>query len=267
MNCSLEAMSQSNLKYCLASIFTIPLLPLLYIQGKRVRSSVPSLPEANNPSGTLNIGSNQTLRLLTIGESTIAGVGVSTHEEGFSGTLALSLAESMNANIEWRVYARSGYTINQLTHKIIPKIEEKSVDIIVIGMGGNDAFELNSPKRWRKGVIKLISTLQSKFVKTPIIFTNMPPIKDFPAFTPLIKLVMGNLVLLYRHELISICKNFPNVYFSDEVITLSDWIKRLDSQYQPHDFFSDGVHPSKLTYQTWAKEISKFAVQNIELKI
>ena len=75
-------------------------------------------------------------------------MGVDYHKNGFTGALANTLSRELENNINWRVYARSGYTVKQLCKKIVPKIEESSTDIIVIGMGGNDAFTLNSPKKW-----------------------------------------------------------------------------------------------------------------------
>ncbi len=250
-----------NLRYTLGSIIAFPLLPLMYVQGKRIKASVPSLPEATGTAGNVRSNGYKKLRVITIGESTIAGVGVETHQEGFSGTLAQALSESLDASVDWRVYARSGYTVKKVTQKILPKIKEDEIDLIVIGMGGNDAFELNSPSGWKKDIQELIASLHSRFGDVPIIFTNMPPIKDFRAFTPLIKFVIGNLVELFGKELQDICDTNDNVYFSSELITVSNWVKRLNNKYTHADFFSDGVHPSKLTYQTWAKEMAGFIAE------
>jgi lysophospholipase L1-like esterase len=141
-----------NFRYVLGAIISLPLLPIMYFQGKKIRASVPRLPEAKDTEGYSQNTSGNKLTVLTIGESTIAGVGVKTHREGFSGTLADELAFKLNASINWKVYARSGYTANRVIEKIIPKISEESVDLIVIGLGGNDAFTLNSPRKWKKHI-------------------------------------------------------------------------------------------------------------------
>ena len=254
-----------NAKFLLGSLLVVPLLPIMYVQGKRIKAAIPSLPEAQGTHGITEVGASETLSLITIGESTIAGVGVETHEEGFTGALSRSLAEATKKNIRWQVYAQSGFTLAKVTATIIPTIKEEATDLIVIGMGGNNAFELNSPDRWRRDSIKLIQSLRSKFEQTPIVFANMPPIKDFPAFTPLLKAVAGNLVELYAQELEKLCGNYSNVLFNSEIITLSKWIERLDYRYTPQDFFSDGVHPSKLTYEKWAQETSEFIGKKVAL--
>jgi lysophospholipase L1-like esterase len=251
-----------NIKYTLGAIVSLPLLPIMAYQGKKIRASVPTLPEATGTQGVATQVTERNVRLITIGESTIAGVGVATHEEGFTGTLATTLAAALNTNVTWRVYARNGYMVKRVTAKILPKIEEKVADLIVIGMGGNDAFRLNTPSKFHQNILELIDNLQVKFPNTPIVFTNVPPIKEFPAFTPLIKFTIGNLGEILGEELEKAVLKRKNVYFIAEKITLKGWIKKMNISADEKDFFSDGVHPSKLTYQTWAKDTARFIVEN-----
>lgn len=84
----------------------------------------------------------------------------------------------------------------------------------------------------------------------------MPPIKEFPAFSPLIKFILGNLVEILGEELEKLVACHDNVFYLGEKITLQHWIDKFDLQVPPSAFFSDGVHPSKLTYQTWGKDIA-----------
>jgi lysophospholipase L1-like esterase len=228
------------------------------IQGKRIRASVPRLPPAKGASGYIGAGKAQPLRLITLGESTIAGIGVETHAEGFSGTLARALADQLGKPVEWKVYAKSGYTAERVTEKLVPQITETNIDLIVIGLGGNDAFHLNSPWRWRRSIRELIAALRQRFPETPVLFANMPPIKSFPAFTPLIKRVVGSHVEWLGQALGHVVQPLPNVFYYARVITLEDWRDRLGVSAPPADFFSDGVHPSALTYQVWAQDVAGY---------
>jgi lysophospholipase L1-like esterase len=257
-----------NFKYYLGVIASVPLLPLMYFQGKNIRKKTPQLPEAKEPKGFVNGNFNKTINIISIGESTIAGVGVDFHKNGFTGTLATTLSTALKSNVNWRVYAKSGYTVKQVCTKIIPKIEEITADIIVVGMGGNDAFTLNSPKKWISDINQLIDLLQHKYPKTPIFFTNMPPIKEFPAFTKTMKFVIGNLVEILGNELNNNIKNKENVFYYDEIITLKEWSKKHSvAASNPKIYFSDGVHPSLLTYQIWGKEIGEFIINTKEIKL
>lgn len=255
-----------NWKYSLGAIICIPLLPILYFQGKKIKATVPRLPEATGIQGLYSVSSKRTLKMLTIGESTIAGVGVQTHEEGFTGTLAKELAVVFKSNIDWKVYAKSGYAAKKINNHVIPHISEKSADLIVIGIGGNDAFELNTPKTWITDVRELIESLRLKFVKTPILFINIPPIKEFPAFTSLIKFTIGNLVHILGDEMEKLVQDFEHVYYYALKVTCKDYNERYQLKLAPSDFFCDGVHPSKITYQIWAKDVSSYIRKSEALK-
>ncbi len=256
-----------NSKYIFGALITIPLLPIMYFQGKRIRASVPSLPEAKGTEGSiLSFSSSKPLNIIALGESTIAGVGVKTHEEGFTGTFANHLATELNTNINWKVYAKSGYTAKRVTERLIPKIKETEADLLVVGLGGNDSFTFNSPNQWAKDIDALIIALKRKFGNTPILFTSMPPIKLFPAFTSLIKFSMGNLVEMLGERLEQTIAKHENVYYDAQKISFENWIDKIDPSMTSADFFSDGVHPSKLTYQVWAKETANYVVQNSLIK-
>lgn len=254
-----------NIKYTIGAILTIPFLPVMYFQGKKIKSSVPELPEAKGNEGKwiFEKPSDKTMKVLAIGESTVAGIGVETHEEGFAGTLGKELSRLFQTNVDWKVYARSGYSAKRVTEEILPTITESDIDIIVVGIGANDAFELNSLKRWRRDVTQLITVLRTKFPEALIVFCNMPPIKEFPAFPALMKATVGNLIEILGEELNELIKPLDRVYYNGEVITLKGWSEKLGIEGTASDFFSDGVHPSKLAYQVWAKDIA-FVIRNEE---
>ncbi|MEO0474284.1 MAG: SGNH/GDSL hydrolase family protein [Bacteroidota bacterium] len=245
-----------HLSYIFGAICSIPLLPFLYFQAKAVRKAVPSLPEADVPFGMVNKGAAVSKRLLVIGESTMAGLGVQKHQDGFAGAFATAWADALQVNVNWRVYAKSGFTAKEVREQILPDIftAKESADLILIGLGGNEAFTLNPTWRWQKESKKLVDALRQHFPDCPILFTNMPPIREFPAFTSLMQFVLGSLVELHGRVLVDTVRSMDNVYAYGRVITVSDWMKRLEIEGDIRDFFSDGVHPSQFTYQVWARD-------------
>ena len=256
-----------QLKFILNNIVNLPLFPLLYYQGKKIRANVPELPEAQKPTGTSGDGS-PSLRLLGLGESTIAGIGVDFHSKGFTGHLARLLAEQTKRQIDWQVVARSGYTAKKVRERLVPKLSTAPLDIIVIGLGGNDTFKLSSPRHWQQEISALITELQARFPAVKIVFANVPPIRSFPAFTPLAKFVLGRQIDLLHQVLVKLVKEHSQVWYVSERIRLSYWLEHFKEEaYTPHDFFSDGVHPSELTYRTWAAEVANFIMaKNILLQ-
>jgi len=255
-----------NLRYTLGSIISLPLLPLIYIQSLRIRARVPQLPEAEEDQGMIIKKSGTGLRILFLGESTVAGIGVKKHEEGIAGTFAREFSDHTAENISWRVYAKSGYTAKEVYTHILPEIEETRVDLLVIGLGGNDAFTLNSPGNWISNIEKIIDSLQDRYPGTPIAFLNMPPIKLFPAFTPQIKFVLGNLVEILGDELEAYVAKRENVYYYARRVSAEDWSERLGVEASAEDLFSDGVHPAKITYQLWAKDMLRYLIEETDFE-
>ncbi|GAE46360.1 hypothetical protein [Mesobacillus boroniphilus] len=126
------------------------------------------------------------------------------------------------------MYAKSGYTLKKIRETIVPVIPDNKVDLIVIGLGANDAFTLNTPWSWQKQSENLVTDLRSKFEEVTIVFANMPPIKDFPAFPFLIRFFIGNLVDILGNELLTTASKFNGVHYNDKKIRLRDWSTRLN---------------------------------------
>jgi lysophospholipase L1-like esterase len=229
-------------------------LPLLYLQGKALYRRIPRLPAARTPEGFVDSGGGPVFQLLIIGESTMAGLGVEQHEDGFAGYFARSLSQSMSRPVEWRVFAQSGYTAQDVVQNIIPELKGLPADLIVIGLGGNDSFNLNFPSRWQVDTRNLIHRLRADFPVIPLAFLNLPPIRSFPAFTPLMQWALGNWVLFLAVALEELVSDFPSVYFSSAEISLEYMQQRLGLTSTQQSFFSDGVHPSAYTYELWAAD-------------
>jgi lysophospholipase L1-like esterase len=248
--------------YFIGGFLALPFLPIVAILGKRVRKNVPSLPEASeNILGHIE-GLEGEIRFLTLGESTIAGVGVKDHKDGVTGQIALTINSLSQKKVHWQVLARNGYTAARVNEKLVSRIPDTPLDFIVIGLGGNDTFHLNSPLTFRKNIILCIENIQKCQPTAKIFIANMPPIADFPAFPWLIKLILGSLVQLHGAVINDLPTRFENVYYLGANIPFLKNIRQIEN-LNMLDYFSDGVHPSALTYHLWGKEIGGFIMKNI----
>jgi lysophospholipase L1-like esterase len=240
-----------QLFFLLGGFLIIPIVPLLIWQGKQVKNTIPNLPEAVGTKGQV-IGNESFINLLTIGESTFAGVGVHTHEEGVTGQLAKFLSEKTNRSVNWEVIAQSGYSAKKVLTDLVPKIPKTPFDVIVIGLGGNDTFELNRPMSWQQDLIDIISEIQKIQPESSIVIATLPPVGSFPAFPFPLNAVLGGLEKLLSWAVKPVPKMFKNVYFDSKRFEVTE----------PKIMFSDGVHPSGYTYSLWGKQLAEFIMEN-----
>src|SRR5439155_419110 len=73
----------------------LALLPLLVAQGRHVRATALKLPEAAGERHGVAGSGRVALRVLIVGDSSAAGVGVGTQDEAFAGQLAQALVRHL----------------------------------------------------------------------------------------------------------------------------------------------------------------------------
>lgn len=254
------------LRYLLHMLLVLPCLPILFFESKWVRSRIPHLPDAKNPEGVIKSKESETIRLIMLGESTVAGIGVDQHEFGLPGSISKLLSDELNVNVSWKAYGRSGFTAKRILNETVPEIAMENIDLIVIALGGNDAFELNTLWGWRSDTRRLIQALKAKFPNSKIAFMHMPPVKEFTGFTKTMKWAIGNLVNFFGDVLAQETPKHADVYFHHQIVTLKSWHEQSNSNLSPEAFFSDGVHPSQLNYQLWGKSFGQWVIDQEILK-
>ena len=188
----------------------------------------------------------------------MAGVGVEKHVDGFIGAFATRLSTALGVTVQWTVYAKNGIQVRKVKRRLLDNIPEQEVDIIVVALGANDAFNLRSPKQFERDMRRLIADIQQRFPDTPMVFTNMPPIHHFPAFPGFMRWVMSGIVDSFGRVLSQLVKEYSHVYCNDERIEFEVWRDRYNVDADVSTLFSDGVHPSQLTYQLWGQDMADF---------
>lgn len=125
------------------------LLPVIAAQGLWVRARTEVLPPAAGPdTGTVaEQAPGPPMRVAVLGESTAAGCGVATHDEGFPGSLARALAASYDCPVTWKVVGRYGATGRRIRYQLLPQLGE-GYDLAVLLAGANDVLGRRSPDQW-----------------------------------------------------------------------------------------------------------------------
>jgi len=236
-------------RYLAAGAVVLPITPFLYLQGQYTRFRVGRLPDAvGEPSGEFERNGSR-VRLLAIGESTVAGVGVETIEDALGARFAYHLSELTERTVEWHSAGVSGITVRRTIREILPELPDVTFDVILIALGGNDVFALNSPAVFRRDMKELIGHLREANRGAEFFLANVPMVRDAIALPHPLKYVLAKLAKLQHFNTIDFVSEMDRVHYFDEV-------KRVDDE-----FFSDGIHPSKSGYDAWAREMAECFVR------
>jgi lysophospholipase L1-like esterase len=235
--------------YILGGLFLLPVSPFLYAQGQYTRWKVGRLPDAGGASeGTVGDG-NETIRLLAIGESTVAGIGAKTHEDALTGQFAKHLGTKKRATVNWIALGKSGITVKRTLKELVPRIPEKEFDVVVVALGGNDVFTLNSPEGFRNDMIELLWIIKKHSPSAKIFLANVPMVRDFVALPNPLRYVLSRLAKLHHFNAIDLVSEMSDVFYFDDVNRVDD------------DFFSDGIHPSRRGYDLWSEAMVNLFIE------
>lgn len=220
------------------------LLPLVACQGVRVKRDTIRLPEAEGPRCG-RVGDGPALRLSVVGESTAAGCGVLTHDEGMAGQLARALVSTgLAPGVEWSVTARNGATASAFRRSLLPGIPD-GVDLTVVLLGVNDVLARTPPSTWRTEVGGLLDVLRSR--STQVVLTGIPPFDAFPSLPATLARFLREHADRLNAVTQQLAADLPQVI----------WVGGEDLLPLGPDFFgADGFHPSADGYRRWAASIA-----------
>ncbi len=216
----------------------------------RLKREVPRLPlPGDSPFGICK-GKDKEFKILGLGESPMAGVGIAKHSLTLTGLTAVKLNKLLGCSVKWEILAESGLSLKNL-NKLIGEQLGKNADLVLVSMGGNDVFQLTPPWVWKNNINTCVKLLFEKENKPLILFSPVPPVGRFPAIPNPLRIVFGFWEFLLQASLAQAINSMDNAYFLDE--RLPD-----GKEY----YLEDGIYPSLLAYHPWSE---KLAIMTIEL--
>ncbi|QNX10064.1 SGNH/GDSL hydrolase family protein [Acinetobacter seifertii] len=229
---------------------TLLLLPVLFVQGSKVRKNTPRLlePKGEREGG---IGQGKPLSLLILGDSAAAGVGVETQKDALSGAIIQELQNEFF--LQWKLHAKTGDTTRQVFHAL-QHLEERKYDVIVTSIGVNDVTKLTSAKSWIQQQKQLFEHIQKRFQPKLIIVSGVPPMQHFPALPNPLAWLFGQYAEQMNQKLqqwLAPQSQFKFLQYDIETF-----------QAMNLTMASDGFHPSKEVYEIWGRQIAALVRQS-----
>lgn len=232
-------------KFILGGAAVLPISPFLYIQGRITRWKVGLLPEASDPAGTVGEG-GESVKLLVLGESTVAGLGARTHELALGGQFAKGLSERIGKAVNWTVVGRNGVTARRTIDELLPLVPKEKFDYVLLGIGGNDVMKLSSPKKWRRDMLDLIGLVREANPEAVIFISNCPMIVHSPIMPQPIKGILWSLSKMHNANILEFTSGMDRLYYYPQPVDVD-----FDG------FWADGIHPSEKGYRDWAAAMLK----------
>jgi lysophospholipase L1-like esterase len=217
------------------------LMPVVAVQGMRVRSSTETLPPADGPTtGTAGEADGTPVRVAVLGESTAAGCGVGTHDEGFPGCLARKVADLTHRPVEWDVVGQNAATARRIRYRLLPELG-KGLDAAVLLAGVNDVLTRRAPAEWGDDLAAIVDELVGRAERVAV--TGIPPFDVFPSLPKTLGRYLAQRARALDEVSQRVCAAHPQVTFVSAEGLLP---------VGPDFFARDHFHPSALGYRRWA---------------
>ena len=222
----------------LSTLSYIAVSPLLLVQALHTRARALRLPEPEGPrSGTL--GKGPQLRLLIVGDSAAAGVGVAHQQDALSGRLMALLAERFR--VSWALEAESGARTSCALDRLF-RLDPQTFDVAVTSLGVNDVTGHTGRRKWIRLQRELRGVLKERFGVSFTIVSGLPPVHGFPALPQPLRHYLGSRATRFDEQLKADLEGCESAIHLD-----------LRFSENPELIARDGFHPGAEIYAEWAR--------------
>ncbi|MCG8668687.1 MAG: SGNH/GDSL hydrolase family protein, partial [Pseudomonadales bacterium] len=132
-----------------------------------MRKKIVKLPEAEGDR-VGESGSGPLFKLLIVGDSAAAGVGVSQQEQALLGKLTNQLSDRYR--LAWHLEAKTGNTTDE-TLTQIEALPNQTFDLVVISTGVNDVTSKLPVNTWRKQLLNMHDLIEQKFKAKEVFYS------------------------------------------------------------------------------------------------
>ena len=226
----------------------VALGPVLLPQSRWLKRNALRLPEAAGPrEGKIGDG-RPALRLLVIGDSSAAGVGVADQAQALALPLARRLADRLGAAVGWQLVAQSGVNTAE-ARVLVEQAELRPADVVVTALGVNDVTSQIPATRFIDETAQLWSDLQQFTGARWAVLCGLPPFSILRAVPHPLRWYLAR----YADWLDSAVREWArqrSLGFCD-----LRWIT------DPAVLAEDGFHPGPNLYPQWADRLADILLE------
>ena len=219
-------------------------LPAVAAQGWWIRRNAIRLPEAAGADHGFVCGptSGAPLRIVALGDSIIAGVGVATSAEALPAQLADALSSRLDRPVEWARFGRNGADSRALAEQLDRALaRHDSIDLALISIGVNDATGMTPLRRYSDALDALRDRLHTHHPTACVVLASAPPLQAFPLLRPPISHWLGHRAARLNEAAAQFAGGCSRT-----------WHSALPFAPERDRFAEDGFHPHAEACRDWA---------------
>ena len=218
--------------------------PVLLPQARWLRRTAVRLPEAAGPrEGRVGLG-EPVLRLLVVGDSSAAGVGVGEQGQALALPLAQRLNGLLGGAVAWQLVARTGVNAREARQLVIGT-PLHGADVVVTALGVNDVSSQSSAHAFVEDMGTLWDEVRTRTGARWAVVSGLPPMHLLSAVPQPLRWYLGR----YARWLDSAVQRWANdrnlgycaLQWAADASCLAD----------------DGFHPGPALYPQWATRLAE----------
>ena len=215
-------------------------LPIYIWQGLKTRRNSPRMAPPRNQHVAPIKGKGKPIKLLLVGDSSAAGVGVDDINHSLGGQLAKLLANRSGRPVETKIAGCNSATAGQIRDYAVPNISPVDFTHVVLNIGTNDAKNFHTGRQFCNDFGTLIYALKTRFPEAKIIWSSILDLSTIAILPSPLNKILGIRSREMRARGEVLC------YERGVEIPEGDWDPSVEN------FSRDGFHASKKGYYEWA---------------
>ena len=218
-------------------------LPLYIVQGLWVRKNSLRLPQAKGKrSGTYGTG-EPGYRILVIGDSSAAGVGVKNVADTLGPQFCRQLHDKTGHTIAWHMSGHNSAVAGQIRDLVVPNLEPVDYTHILIMIGTNDMKNMHTGSRWKSEFGGLLYALRTRFPESKIYWHQAVDMGKTPALPKILGTILNWRRALFNRKGAQLCEERGAVAIPP--LPIED----------AAGFCRDGFHANEAGYEVWAAHL------------
>lgn len=223
--------------------------PVYAWQGVGVRLRTERMHPAKGPVRHRIDGGRPEVRLLVIGDSSAASVGIGTTDKGLAAQLARMIVERTGAGVVWRAAGFNSATAGQIRDHVLPNLAAEEWSHIVVSIGTNDAKNFHTVARFKKEFGGLLYALRAKWPEARVIWSPVVDMRRVPALPSALGRLLEIRAQLINRKASALCLERGAIPATRLPIV------------DPSGFSTDGFHASEIGYHAWAEHLYPFVTE------